>query len=64
MIASNIGTWRYTIADNICVYDENALRLYGLSEARFLHDKNGVEAKFHPDDRELHVGACFEGAQS
>ncbi len=53
MIASKMGTWRYTIADNICIYDENAQRLYGLTEARFLHDKDGVEAKFHPADREL-----------
>src|ERR1700744_5025847 len=53
MIASKMGTWRYTIADNICIYDENAQRLYGLTEARFLHDKDGVEAKFHPGDRDL-----------
>ena len=50
MIASRMGTWRYTMADNICVYDENAQRLYGLSEARFLHDEAGVKEKFHPDD--------------
>ena len=53
MIASQMGTWRYTLADNICVYDENAQRLYGLSEARFLHDDAGVRAKFHSDDLEL-----------
>jgi two-component sensor histidine kinase/PAS domain-containing protein len=53
MIASDMGTWRYTTVDNICVYDENAQRLYGLTEARFLHDKDGVEAKFHPADRAL-----------
>ncbi len=50
MIASKMGTWRYTMADNICVYDDNAQRLYGLTEARFLHDEDGVKAKFHPDD--------------
>ena len=50
MVASRMGTWRYTMSDNICVYDENAQRLYGLSEARFLHDEEGVKAKFHPDD--------------
>jgi PAS domain S-box-containing protein len=50
MIASNMGTWRYTLDDNICVYDENAQRLYGLTEARFLHDEENVKAKFHPDD--------------
>jgi two-component sensor histidine kinase/PAS domain-containing protein len=50
MIASQMGTWRYTIADNICIYDENAQRLYGLTEARFLHDEAGAKAKFHPDD--------------
>lgn len=53
MLASKMGTWRYTLADNICVYDENAQRLYGLTDARFLHDDEGVNAKFHPDDREL-----------
>jgi PAS domain S-box-containing protein len=53
MVASKMGTWRYTLADNICVYDENAQRLYGLTEARFHHDKEGVEAKFHPDDMDL-----------
>ena len=53
MMASHMGTWRYTLADNICIYDENAQRLYGLTEARFLHDETGVKAKFHPDDMEL-----------
>ena len=53
MTASKMGTWRYTLADDICVYDENAQRLYGLTEARFLHDEEGVRAKFHPDDLEL-----------
>ena len=50
MTASQMGTWRYTLADNICVYDENAQRLYGLTEARFLHDEEGAKSKFHPDD--------------
>jgi two-component sensor histidine kinase/PAS domain-containing protein len=50
MLASKMGTWRYTIADNICVYDENAQRLYGLKEGRFLHDAEGAKEKFHPDD--------------
>jgi PAS domain S-box-containing protein len=53
MTASRMGTWRYTLADNICIYDENAQRLYGLTEARFLHDEQGVKAKFHPDDMAL-----------
>jgi two-component sensor histidine kinase len=52
MVASKMGTWRYTMDDNICLYDENAQRLYGLTEARFLHDEEGVKAKFHPDDLE------------
>jgi PAS domain S-box-containing protein len=52
MVASKMGTWRYTMADNICVYDENAQQLYGLTEARFLHDEEGVKAKFHPGDME------------
>lgn len=53
MVASQMGTWRYTIADNICVYDENAQRLYGLTNSRFLHDEAGVKTKFHPDDMAL-----------
>jgi PAS domain S-box-containing protein len=53
MVASDMGTWRYTLADNICVYDENAQRLYGLAQARFLHDEDGVAAKFHPDDMDV-----------
>jgi two-component sensor histidine kinase/PAS domain-containing protein len=53
MLASKMGTWRYTTADNICIYDDNAQHLYGLREPRFLHDKDGVDAKFHPDDLEL-----------
>jgi two-component sensor histidine kinase/PAS domain-containing protein len=53
MVASKMGTWRYTMADNVCTYDENAQRLYGLTEARFSHDKDGVEAKFHPEDMEV-----------
>ena len=50
MVASKMGTWRYTMADNICVYDDNAQRLYGLTEGRFLHDADGVKAKFHAED--------------
>jgi two-component sensor histidine kinase len=50
MVAARMGTWRYTIADNICLYDENAQQLYGLAEAQFLHDEEGVKSKFHPDD--------------
>jgi two-component sensor histidine kinase len=63
MTASKMGTWRYTIADNICLYDENAQRLYGLSAAAFLHDEEGVKAKFHDDDLELmwsRVGAALD----
>jgi PAS domain-containing protein len=53
MAASHMGTWRYTLADNICVYDENAQRLYGLTEARFLHNETGVKSKFHPEDLDV-----------
>jgi PAS domain-containing protein len=53
MTASQIGTWRYIMTDNICVYDDNAQRLYGLTEARFLRDEDGVKAKFHPDDMKV-----------
>jgi hypothetical protein len=41
MTASQMGTWRYTLADNICTYDESAQRLYGLTGPIFLHDENG-----------------------
>jgi two-component sensor histidine kinase len=61
MIASKMGTWRYTIADNICLYDENAQRLYGLTEARFLHDDEGVKTKFHADDMDQ-MWACVAKA--
>ncbi len=53
MTASQMGTWRYTFADNICIYDENAQRLYGLTEARFLHDEAGAKSKIHRDDLAL-----------
>jgi two-component sensor histidine kinase/PAS domain-containing protein len=53
MLASKMGTWRYTLADNVCIYDENAQRLYGLTDARFLHDEEGVKSKFHSEDLEL-----------
>jgi two-component sensor histidine kinase len=53
MVAADMGTWRYTMADDVCVYDDNAQRLYGLTEARFLHDEAGVKDKFHPDDLAL-----------
>ena len=52
MSASQMGTWRYTLADNVCIYDENAQRLYGLTESAFLHDEDGVKSKFHPQDLE------------
>lgn len=60
MTASHMGTWRYTLVDNICEYDENAQRLYGLGEARFLHDLEGVASKFHPDD----LGAIWAGVSA
>lgn len=52
MTASQMGTWRFSLADNICVYDDNAQRLYGLTEPMFLHDETGVAAKFHPEDQD------------
>jgi PAS domain S-box-containing protein len=52
LMASKMGAWRYTMADNICLYDEHAQRLYGLSQARFLHDEEGVKRVFHEDDLE------------
>jgi two-component sensor histidine kinase len=61
MLASQMGTWRYTLDDNICVYDTNAQRLYGLTEARFLHDSEAVRAKFHGDDVEA-MWTCVQKA--
>jgi two-component sensor histidine kinase len=49
MKASDMGTWRYTLADNTVVFDENAQRLYGVTEARFLHTEEGVKSMIHPD---------------
>jgi DcmR-like sensory protein len=48
MLASDMGTWRYTLADTVCLYDANAQRLYGLTEARFLHDEEGVKSNSTP----------------
>jgi signal transduction histidine kinase len=50
MEAAEMGAWRYTVADNICLYDERATRLYGLTDGRFLHDEENVKRVFHPDD--------------
>ncbi|HEY3947593.1 sensor histidine kinase [Phenylobacterium sp.] len=52
MVAANMGAWRYTVADNICLYDEHAQRLYGLTNPRFLHDDEGVKNLIHADDLE------------
>ena len=51
MEAAEMGAWRYTVADNICMYDERATRLYGLSDGRFLHDEAGVKRMIHPGDQ-------------
>jgi two-component sensor histidine kinase len=48
--AAQMGSWRYTVADNICIYDARAQKLYGLSDGRFLHDEEGVKRIIHPDD--------------
>lgn len=61
MVASKMGTWRYTLADNICIYDDNAQKLYGLTEPRFLHNEAGVKAKFHSDDMK-NMWACVAKA--
>jgi two-component sensor histidine kinase len=50
MIAADMGAWRYTLADNICLYDEHATRLYGLTDPRFLHDEDGIRDMIHADD--------------
>jgi PAS domain S-box-containing protein len=48
--AAEMGTWRYCYADNICDYNRQAQRLYGLMDGRFLHDEAGVQRLIHPDD--------------
>jgi two-component sensor histidine kinase/PAS domain-containing protein len=50
MEAAQMGAWRYTLADNICMYDERAQKLYGLADSRFLQDEDGVKRLIHPDD--------------
>ncbi|MGE4063016.1 MAG: sensor histidine kinase [Rhodospirillaceae bacterium] len=50
MEAAEMGSWRYTVADNICVYDARAQKLYGLTHGRFVHDEEGVKRMIHPDD--------------
>lgn len=50
MEAAQMGSWRYTVADNICMYDERAQNLYGLTDGRFLHDDAGVKNMIHADD--------------
>jgi two-component sensor histidine kinase len=52
MEAADMGSWRYTFEDNICLYDERAARLYGLADGRYLHDEQGVKAMIHSDDQE------------
>ena len=51
MEAATMGAWRYTVADNICMYDDRAQRLYGLTDGRFLHDSAGVQRMIHPEDQ-------------
>ena len=51
LAAADMGTWRYTMSDNICLYDEHAQRLYGLVDGRFLHDEDGVKRMIHRDDQ-------------
>lgn len=48
--AADMGTWVYTLDDQVCQYDERARRLYGLSAARVVHDEQGASDMFHPDD--------------
>lgn len=50
MEAAAMGSWRYTVSDNVCMYDERAQKLYGLKDGRFLHDEEGVKRMIHPDD--------------
>jgi two-component sensor histidine kinase len=50
MEAVRMGAWRYTVADNVCMYDERAQRLYGLTDGRFVHDEQGLKRMVHADD--------------
>ena len=58
--AADMGTWQYTFADNICEYDARARRLYGLQNARFLHDEPGARRLFHPGD----IPAMWQAVQA
>jgi signal transduction histidine kinase/ActR/RegA family two-component response regulator len=48
--AAELGTWVYTFDDGYCVFSEAAQRLYGVSQARVLHDEANVRAVIHPAD--------------
>lgn len=48
--AADMGTWRYSFADEICEYSPRAQELYGVGERRWLHNERGVTSIFHPDD--------------
>jgi two-component sensor histidine kinase/PAS domain-containing protein len=48
--AAEMGPWRYDPADQVCEFSPRAQALYGLDEARFLHDEVGVTKLIHPED--------------
>jgi PAS domain S-box-containing protein len=50
MEAGQMGSWRYTVADNTCMYDARAQKLYGLSHGRVLYDGETIKRMIHPDD--------------
>ena len=64
MIASNMGTWRYTLADNICVYDDNAQRLYGLQRSAVPARRGGRKSQIPSGRHGSHVGPRGKSARS
>jgi hypothetical protein len=57
MIASNMGTWRYSLADNVCTYDENSQRLLR-TNAGALSPRQGWRGSQVPSGRYgSHVGS-------
>ncbi len=50
MEAADLGTWQYTLADQVCVCGERAQRLYGLNDPRWDYTEAGVRAVLHSDD--------------
>jgi PAS domain S-box-containing protein len=56
--ASGTGTFRWDIATNDLVWDENLDRLFGLAPGRTANSLGAFLAMVHPDDRQGILDAC------